>query len=166
MAGPLLPSTGHCPPCTHGCSQPGWGLTPSPTSLPSVLPKAAGAGVGGPLLPPSLENSHLSPQEPPAKPLRVPPEKAATVEDAAEPGKLVSFVIGVRVEVAGRRSQPQGCRASDSSLLQEKHQRGDGIPALPKFIPNALITAASHQPLHSQTIRDQDAGASPCPKPH
>lgn len=113
MAGPLLPSTGHCPPCTHGCSsQAGGGFTPSPTSLPAMLPPER----GGPLLPPSLPppqrtpfapedtshpKGHLSPQKPPVKPLRVPVEQvdSHTAEDAAEPGKLVPFVMGVRAEL-------------------------------------------------------------------
>lgn len=114
---PALPQPwpGHCcpPPATShpapmgAPSQAGGSPHLPQPSLPCCQ-KLLMPGWGDPFCPPSLENSHLSPQKPPAKPFRVPPEKVATcaVEDAAEPGKLVSFVIRVRAELAAQQRRP------------------------------------------------------------
>lgn len=175
MAGPLLPSTGHCPPCTHGCSQPGQGLSPISHIPPShAAAKSCWCRDGGTPpapFPSSEENSHLSPQKPPVKPLRVPSEKAAAshaAEDAAEPGKLISFVIRVGAELATQRCWLALPTTGLQSLglfppAGKASKGGDTVPTLPKFIPHVLITVASHQPLHRLArLRKTDDQGSRC----
>lgn len=105
-------------------------------------------------------------------------EKVANdaTEDVAEPGKLVSFVVGVGAELTAQQCRlalpttelrslglfpPAGkaskgrCRPS-ASQIYSKCSNYRGLP------PAAALTGWATE---NQMIRNKDAGASPYPKP-